>query len=90
MIGPVRVLQVPDGPLLSREEMFDLQAGCSVAPRIRTEARGDLKSSVSNSVVARAQTRPIAETLLTTSFLQVRKQNMPMMQRFKSDPVNYN
>lgn len=78
MVGPVRVLQVPDGSLLSREEVFDLQACCGVAPRVCAEARGDLKSPVCNSVVARAQARPIAETLLTTPFLQDGTQNKPV------------
>lgn len=90
MVGPVCVLQVPDGSLLSRQEVFDLQARCGVAPRVRAEARGDLKSPVCNSVVTRAQTRPIAETLLSTPFLQDGTQNNDLDIRSKSDTVHNN
>lgn len=70
MVRPVDVLQVPHGPLLARQEVFDLQAGGGVAARVRAEARGDLEAPVRHRVVARAQPGPIAEALLPTSLLR--------------------
>lgn len=70
VVRPVRVLQVPDCPLLVLGDVFDLQPCGGVAARFRPEARGDPESAVSHRVVPGAKTRPIAATLLSTALLQ--------------------
>ena len=74
VVGPVGVLQVPDGPLVAREQVFDLEAGGGVASRVCPEAGGDLEAAVRHRVVARAQPRPVAEALLPTALLQNRRE----------------
>lgn len=70
VVRPVCVLQVPHGPLLTRQEMLDLQPRGGVAARLRAEARGDLEAAVRDRVVAGAQPRPVAEALLPASLLE--------------------
>lgn len=70
MVRPVCVLQVPHGPLMARQEVFDLQPRGGVAARLRAEARGDLEAAVRDRVVAGAQPRPVAEALLPASLLE--------------------
>ena len=69
VVGPVGVLQVPDGALLARQQVLDLQAGGGVAARVRAEACGNLEAAVGDSVVARSQPWPVAEALLAAALL---------------------
>lgn len=71
MVRPVCVLQVPQGPLLTRQQVLDLQPRGGVAARLGAEARGDLEAAVRHRVVAGPQSGPVAEALLTTSLLEV-------------------
>lgn len=70
VVGPICVLQVPDGPLLTRQEVFDLQPRGGVAARLCAEPRCDLEATVSHSVVSGAESGPVPEALLTTSLLE--------------------
>lgn len=70
MVRPVRVLQVPHGPLLTRQQVLDLQPRGGVAARLGAEARGDLEAAVGDRVVTGAQSGPVAEALLTPSLLE--------------------
>lgn len=70
MVWPVCVLKVPDGPLLARQEVFDLQARGGVAARLRAEPRRDLEAAVRYRVVSRAKPGPVAEALFSAVFLE--------------------
>lgn len=70
MVRPVCVLQVPDGPLLSRQEVFDLKPRGGVASGLRAEPRGDLEAAVRHRVVPRAKAGPVPEALLPTVLLE--------------------
>lgn len=72
VVGPVRVLQVPHRPLLSGQEVFDLQPGGSVAARLRAEARGDLQATERQRGVPRADPGPVSKALLSPALLQAR------------------
>lgn len=76
MVGPVCVLQVPDRPLLARQEVFDLQPRGGIAARLRAEARRDLESTVGHGVVPRAQSGPVPEALLPATLLERRTQKV--------------
>ena len=69
VLGPVGVLQVPDGPLLPAEQVLHLQARGGVAAGVRAEARGDLEPPVGDGVVPRAEARPVPEALLPSALL---------------------
>lgn len=69
MLRPVRVLEMPDRPLLSREQVLHLQARGSVAARVSAEASGDLKSPVGDGVMPGTQPRPVPEALLPPALL---------------------
>lgn len=75
VIRPVRVLQVPDRPLLARQEVFDLQPCGGVAARLGAEPRCDLEAAVRHRVVSRAQPGPVPEALLSAALLKTRRQN---------------
>ena len=70
MIRPVGVLQVPDRPLLARQEVFDLQPRGGVAAGLGAEARGDFEAPVRHRVVAGSQPGPVPEALLSAALLQ--------------------
>ena len=70
VVGPVRVLQVPDGPLLARQQVFDLQPGGGVATGLCAEACCDLEAAVRHRVVTRAEARPVTETLFSAALLE--------------------
>lgn len=72
VLRPVRVLEVPDRPLLPCEQVLHLQARGGVAAGVRAEARGDLEPPVGDGVVPGAQPRPVPETLLPSSLLSQR------------------
>ena len=69
MLGPVRVLEVPDRPLLPGEQVLHLQARGGVAAGVRAEPGGDLKPSVGDSIVPGAQSWPVPEALLPSPLL---------------------
>lgn len=69
VVGPVCVLQVPDGPLLSRHQVFDLESRRGVAARLGPEACGDLEAAVGHVGVARAEAGPVTEALLSAALL---------------------
>lgn len=52
MVRPVCVLQVPDSPLLARQEVFDLQPRGGVAAGLRAEPCRDLEATVRHRVVS--------------------------------------
>lgn len=70
VVGPVCVLQVPDSPLLARQEVFDLQPCGGVAARLCAEPCGDLKAAVCHRVVSRAESGPVPEALLSAALLE--------------------
>lgn len=69
VLRPVRVLEMPDRPLLPREEVLHLQARGGVAARVCAEPGCDLKPSVGDSVVPGAQSWPVPEALLPAALL---------------------
>lgn len=69
MLRPVRVLQVPDGPLLPREQVLHLQAGGGVAARVCAEPGGDLEPSVGDGVVPGTKAWPVPKALLPSALL---------------------
>lgn len=73
MIRPVRVLQVPDRPLLARQEVFDLESRGGVAARLGAEPRCDLETAVRHGVVSRAQSGPVPVALLSSTLLKKEK-----------------
>lgn len=70
MVRPVCVLQVPDGPLLPRQEVFDLEPRGGIAAGLCAEPRCDLEAAVCHSVVPRAKPGPIPEALLSAPLLE--------------------
>ncbi len=52
MVRPVCVLQVPDSPLLARQEVFDLQPCGGIAAGLCAEPRRDLEATVRHRVVS--------------------------------------
>lgn len=69
MVGPVGVLQVPDGPLLPRQEVFDLEPCGSIAAGLCAEPCCDLEAAVRHGVVPRAKPGPIPEALFSAPLL---------------------
>lgn len=69
VLGPVRVLQVPDRPLLPREQVLHLQAGGGVAARVCAEPGGDLEPSVGDGVVPGTKAWPVPKALLPSALL---------------------
>lgn len=74
VIWPVCVLQVPDRPLLARQEVFDFESCGGVAARLCAEPRCDLETTVRHGVMSRAQSGPVPVTLLSSALLKRRKQ----------------
>lgn len=72
LLRPICVLQVPDRPLLARQQVFNLQPRSGVAPRVRAKFGGHLELAVSGWVVFGAQFRPIAVTLGPAALLDER------------------
>lgn len=70
VVRPVCILQVPDGPLVPRQEVFDLEPRGRVAAGLRAEPRCDLEAAVCDSVVPRAKPGPIPEALLPAPLLE--------------------
>lgn len=52
VIWPVCVLKVPHGPLLPRQEVFDLQPCGGVASGLGAEPCGDFEAAVRHRVVS--------------------------------------
>ncbi len=52
VVRPVCVLQMPDGPLLARQEVFDLQPCGGIAAGLRAEPCCDLEATVRHRVVS--------------------------------------
>ena len=69
VLGPVGVLQVPDGPLLPAQQVLHLQARGGVAAGVRAEAGGDLEPPVGDGVVPRAEAWPVPEALFPSALL---------------------
>lgn len=70
VVGPVCVLQVPDGSLLACQEVFDLQPCSGEAAGLCAEPRRDLEATVRHCVVSRAKSGPIPEALLSPALLE--------------------
>lgn len=70
MIRPVCVLQVPDSPLLARQEVFDLKPCGGVAAGLGAEPGGDFEAAVRHRVVAWAKSRPVPEALFSAALLE--------------------
>lgn len=63
LLRPVSVLQVPNRPLLAREQVFDLQPRGGVAVVLGAKLGGDLELAMGGRVVFGAQFGPVAVTL---------------------------
>lgn len=70
MVWPVCVLQVPESPLLSCQEVFDLHPRGGVAARLCAEPRGDLEATVRHRVVPRAESGPVAVAFFSPALLK--------------------
>lgn len=69
MLRPVCVLEMPNCPLLAREEVLHLQTCGGIAARVRAEARCDLKPPIGDSAVPGTKPWPIPKALLPASLL---------------------
>lgn len=77
VLGPVGVLQVPDGPLLPAQQVLHLQARGGVAAGVRAEAGGDLEPPVGDGVVPRAEAWPVPEALFPSALLSETERSEP-------------